>query len=72
MADSGRRAACERVKRDFPELAGLAPRTECRGPVRVFTFSKDVPTAPGGPRLRQTVRVTVDAQGRVVKVVASR
>jgi hypothetical protein len=70
--DRGRQAACDAVYRRFPHLAGARPTAACVGDRWIYTFDRSVPTAPGGPKIRQIVRVTVDAEGRVVKVVASR
>jgi hypothetical protein len=39
---------------------------------RVFTFAKAVAVEPGGPKLRHVVRVTIDADGRILKVVTAR
>jgi hypothetical protein len=72
MGDASRQAACDHVYRKYPLLAGVRPAVQSAGPNRVYTFAKDVPTSPGGPSLRQIVRVTVDAAGKIVKVVASR
>ena len=71
MADTGRRAACDRVYGSFPELDGVRPSVQRAGPNRVFTFQKEHP-AGGGAGVLQTVRVTVDPEGRVVKVAVSR
>lgn len=69
---AARAAACEVTYRRFPMLQGVAPKHERTGERWVYTFERTVATSPGGPRLRQIVRVTVDAAGRVVKVVASK
>ena len=70
--DRGRQAACDAVYRRFPVLQGTRPAAARAGDGWVYTFDRSVPVSPGGPKLRQIVRVTVDAGGRVVKVVASR
>ena len=72
MDDSALRAACERVYRQFPELRGVRPSVAATGGKRVFTFRRDIPVAPGGPAVRQVVRVTVGTDGQVLKVAASR
>jgi len=72
MADTARQAACACVYGKFPLLAGVRPSVQRAGPHRVFTFAKMVAVAPGGPKLHQIVRVTVDDAGRIVKVAASR
>jgi hypothetical protein len=69
---AGREAACAVAYRRFPILQGVAPRAERSGDRTVYTFEKTVATSPGGPRLRQIVRVTVDGAGRVTKVVGSK
>ena len=71
-ADAALQAACEHAWRRFPELAGCRPKVLVRGAMRVFTFSRDIPTSPGGPKIRKTVRLTVDAEGRVIKTAVSR
>jgi len=68
---SPRKVACDHVYRKFPGLAGARPRMRKAGPNRVFTFSQTLKEG-AGPALKQVVKVTVDAGGRVVKVVASR
>jgi hypothetical protein len=72
MDHIARRAACDRAYRLFPELRGVQPSAAGTGGTRVFTFRRDIPVAPGGPVLRQVVRVTVSTDGRVLKVAASR
>lgn len=72
MADMARKAACDHAWRRFPELAGCRPTVEERGALRIFTFRRQLSVAPGGPKVQKTVRVTVDAEGRVVKTAVSR
>ena len=72
MAASGREAACSHVYRKFPTLKGVRPTVQQTGANRVYTFQKRVLTGEAGPALRQVVRVTVDGDGRILKVVASR
>jgi len=67
-----REVACALVARKFPSLAGVPPSVRRSGENEVYTFQKKLATAVGGPSLRQVVRVTVDAAGRIVKVVASK
>lgn len=69
--DAGRQAAIDHVRRRFPLLAGVAPACVPDGERRIYTFARTVPTSPGGPAIRQVVRVTVSGD-RVVKVVLSR
>ncbi len=56
----------------FPELAGVSPTVERAGVNRIYTFRGKVATSPDGPQLSQVVRVTVDGEGKVVRLVASR
>jgi hypothetical protein len=70
MADTAREAACRAAYAKFPELVGLAPTERAHGPRREYTFRR-VCTVDGA-RLEQIVRVTVGANGRVMKVIASR
>ena len=65
-------AVCGQVYRRFPELKGAKPTVKRAGPDTVYTFSKSVPVQPGGPSIRLVVRVTVDADGRIVKTVSSK
>ncbi len=60
------------VARRYPDLAAVTPSVQRAGPNWVYTFRHRQPLAPGGPELSQVVRVTVDADGRIVKLVASR
>lgn len=69
---SVREAVCEKVARQYPEMRGVRPKESSSGPNRVYTFRKTLPVAPDGPRVTITVRATVDRDGRVVKVVASK
>jgi len=53
-------------------MKGVRPKMTRQGSRRVYTFSKSVATSPGGPKISQIVRATVDDGGRIIKVVASR
>jgi len=70
--ESPRAVACRHVYRKFKDMDGVKPSLQQAGPNRVFTFRRSQAVAPGGPRIRQIVRVTVSPEGRIVKVVASR
>jgi hypothetical protein len=70
-AVSPRKAACDHVYAAFPEMRGARPTVRQNGPTRTFIFAKTL-GAGGSPALQQVVKVTVDGQGRIVKVVASR
>jgi hypothetical protein len=72
MAKSPRDAACSHVYRKYPHLKGVRPSVGKAGANKVYTFSKSVATSPGGPKMKQVVRVTVKADGSIVKVVASK
>lgn len=72
MARTAREVACAHVYRKFPLLKGTRPSVRRAGPNRVYTFQSAVTTSPGGPSLRQVVRVTVDPAGSIVKVVVSK
>lgn len=72
MAKSPREAACAHVARKFPYLKGCRPKVKRQGKSRIYTFKGSVETSPGGPKVNQVVRVTVDPDGKVLKVVASR
>ena len=71
-SQDGRSAACDHVARKFPYMAGVRPKRAKKGDGWVYTFERSVETSPGGPTIRQIVHVTVDADGRVKKVAASR
>jgi hypothetical protein len=60
------------VARKFPQLGDTRPTVRRCAAGQIFTFDAHVPVAPDGPTVRQIVRVTVDAHGQIVKVVASR
>jgi hypothetical protein len=72
MAISAREAACKAAWRKVPALRGVKPSQRKVGERSVFTFTKRVATAPGGPMLSHRVKVTVGANGRVEKVVVGR
>lgn len=72
MAVDPRRAACETAWERVPALKGTKPSVSRAGPHRVYTFTGRVPAGPGGRTIVQHVKVTVDDEGRVIKVVASR
>jgi hypothetical protein len=72
MAEPGREAACAAAYKRFPALTGVRPTVQFVGPNRVFVFDGQVPGGPAGRTMRQVVRVTVDAGGKVVKVAVSR
>lgn len=82
------RVAKAEIYRRFPEMDGIEPSLEERAvPARnmpgeaesepaaekvyVLTFRKEV-VAQDGTTLTQVVRATVDGEGNIVKVVASR
>jgi hypothetical protein len=67
---SPRKAACDHVYAKFPHLAGTRPSMRKAGDLRVFIFER-ITGGPGGPALKQIVKVTVHETGRIVKVVAS-
>lgn len=71
-ATGGHEAACKYVARKFPLLADVRPTVTRAGQNDVYTFAQDVPVLPGGPKLRQVVRITVDAGGHILKVVMGR
>ncbi|MCB0218037.1 MAG: hypothetical protein H6648_08625 [Caldilineae bacterium] len=72
MAESPRAVACRHVYRKFKAMEGVKPSVQAAGPNRVFTFRRSDATSPGGPSISQIVRVTVDPEGRILRVVASR
>lgn len=72
MSDPGRDAACALVWERFPHLQGTRPVIQRAGTRRVYVFSASTCAGPGGKSVQQVVRVTVDADGEVVKVAASR
>jgi hypothetical protein len=56
----------------FPIMRGTRPTVSTRKDGgRTFTFKARVPI-PGGHTLTQVVRVTVDREGRVVSMTASK
>ncbi len=64
--------AKEYVRRHFPELADVEPTGSQPAPgITVFTFRKMFETPDGG-RLPQTVKVTVGADGAVIRTAASK
>ncbi len=74
------RAAIERVKRTVQErFAGIAdvePTVQALAggaspPLYVLTFRQEAEREDGG-RITRTVRVTVDGEGKIVKLSASR
>jgi hypothetical protein len=68
---SPRKAACDHVYSAFPDMKGARPSMKQAGEVRVFTFAKTLSEGMG-PALKQIIKVSVDPQGKVLKVVASR
>lgn len=72
MGDSERTAVCKHVYSKHPGMKGVRPKMSRQGSRRVYTFSKSVAASPGGPKINQIVRATVDDGGRIIKVVASR
>lgn len=58
------------IARRFPELIDSSPTVERRGATRVFTFRRRLPLQ-GGASLEMVVRITVDDQDKILKVVAS-
>jgi hypothetical protein len=69
-AAAAKAAACAEACRAYPTLAGIEPTVERRGSNAIYTFRK--PPVDGPPSPAPIVRVTVDAEGRVLRVVASR
>ena len=60
------------IKRRYPELAGVEPIVATLdNSARVLTFRKELPT-PNGASIRRIVRVTIDAQGNIIKVSEAR
>jgi hypothetical protein len=72
MAKSPKQAAVAHVNRKFPKLKGSRPSVKKAGDNRIYTFKKSVEVAPGGPKMKQVVRVTVNKDGKIVKTVASK
>lgn len=69
---AARAAACAEAYRTFPMLAGVEPTLERRGPNAIYTFRIRKSPADDPPSPMPIVRVTVDAEGKVLRVVASR
>ena len=68
------------VRAEFPEMAGAEPSIDPNkarskdGTARsvfVLTFKKSIPL-PDGEQLRRVVRVTMDQEGEVIKLSASK
>ena len=68
------------VRAEFPEMAGAEPSIDQNkarskdGTARsvfVLTFKKSIPLPDGG-QLRRVVRVTMDQEGEVIKLSASK
>ncbi len=68
---SPRKAACDHVYSRFPDMKGARPSVSKTGEVRIFTFAKTLSEGLG-PALKQVIKVSVDPNGKVLKVVASR
>ncbi len=67
-----RAVAIRHVERKFADLRGVKPSMQRAGPNRIYTFSGKSDSSGGGPSIRQVVRVTIDPEGKILKVVASR
>lgn len=75
------RTICAKVYAQFPEVAGVQPKVRLQplpaGVARpvsrtyLLTFHAMV-AGPGGKRIPRWVRVTSDAQGRIIKISTSR
>ncbi len=71
-AAAAKTAACKTAWRKVPALRGVQPSVRTVGDQRVYSFRKAVRVAPGGPSITQSAKVTVSAEGRVLKVVVGR
>jgi hypothetical protein len=79
MADrltrQGTEAICERVYRRFPAMKGVRPsirRQQSPGQDCFLLRFETVVVLEGGARLPTTVRVVVNADGRILKMTSSR
>lgn len=64
--------AKEYVRQHFPEMRETEPTASEPAPgITVFSFRKTFET-PDGARLSQTVRVTLDQDGKVIKATSSK
>ncbi len=64
--------AREYVRDHFPEMADVEPVTSEPAPgVTIFSFKKTLETADGA-KLPQVLRVTVGADGQVLKAITSK
>jgi hypothetical protein len=60
------------LRRHFPEMEGAELATgQASDMVTVYTFRKSF-TTPDGVRLARLVRISIDQEGKVVKVVTSK
>lgn len=72
MAREAETKVREYMKAHYPEMKGVRPQIDRGKDGRtVFTYRNERPL-PDGKSLKQVIRVTADASGRVVKVAASR
>ncbi|NSW51635.1 MAG: hypothetical protein HPY85_03930 [Anaerolineae bacterium] len=67
-----RKAVCDKIYEQFPEMAGITPKIQPRPNNQVLMIFETKVTVGTGQMLKRAVRVVVDEKGKVVKVTTSR
>lgn len=64
--------ACRNIYRKYPEFNGVSPKVSAQpGDRALLVFSSNAKTADG-KSIARTLRVVIDAAGRIVKATTSR
>ncbi|MFN8423274.1 MAG: hypothetical protein U0470_07700 [Anaerolineae bacterium] len=69
---AARAAACAAVWRKYPALKDVQPTARTEGDAHVFTFKAPRGAGPAAAPIPLIVRVTVDPDGTVRRIVAGR
>jgi hypothetical protein len=62
---------CKQVYQKFPEISGVRPSSKQNGTDHILVFQSKQKTTDGHT-INRTVRVTVNAQGKITKTTTSR
>jgi hypothetical protein len=72
MDRKAQQSVCEQVYRQFPEVAGCAPKVQSRPGNEYLLIFQGEGAAAGGRKIPRIVRVVAGPDGKIVKITTSR
>jgi len=72
MSNNSIETACQKIYRDYPEFRGVSPKISSQPAGRTLLLFQTSGRTANGKAIARTLRVVIDANGRILKASTSR